>query len=126
MKENLIRNSYLSSFNISDKGLQDLIIINTKCLIDDKVHGLDKEDFFILNKEETSTYSLYNSITLADELAIDLNNVTIALEDRLSTATKATTSTADIENNDFILNQPKEERGLISNNESKLIKLDLF
>ena len=70
---------------------------------------IDKEDFFILNKEETSTYSLYNSITLADELAIDLNNVTIALEDRLSTATKATTSTADIENNDFILNQPKEE-----------------
>ena len=52
---------------------------------------------------------LYNSITLANELAIDLNNVTIALEDRLSTATKATTSTADIENNDFILNQPKEE-----------------
>ena len=70
---------------------------------------IDKEDFFILNKEETSTYSLYNSITLADELAIDLNNVTIALKDRLSTATKATTSTADIKNNDFILNQPKEE-----------------
>ena len=32
MKENLIRNSYLNSFNINDKGLQDLIIINTKHL----------------------------------------------------------------------------------------------
>ena len=37
MKENLIRNSYINSFNINDKGLQDLIIINTKCLVDDKI-----------------------------------------------------------------------------------------
>lgn len=38
MKERLIRNSYLNSFNINeeDNGLKDLIVINTKCLIDDK------------------------------------------------------------------------------------------
>ena len=38
MKENLIRNSYLNSFNINDEenGLKGLIVINTKCLIDDK------------------------------------------------------------------------------------------
>ncbi|WP_297132103.1 hypothetical protein [Terrisporobacter sp.] len=38
MKERLIRNSYLNSFNINeeDNGLKGLIVINTKCLIDDK------------------------------------------------------------------------------------------
>lgn len=38
MKENLIRNSYVNSFNINDeeKVLKYLIIITTKCLIDDK------------------------------------------------------------------------------------------
>ena len=36
MKNNLIKNAYISAFDIEDKYLKDLIIINTKCLIDDK------------------------------------------------------------------------------------------
>lgn len=36
MKNNLIKNAYISAFDIGDKYLKDLIIINTKCLIDDK------------------------------------------------------------------------------------------
>ena len=36
MKENLIKKAYISAFDISDKYLKDLIIINTKCLVDDK------------------------------------------------------------------------------------------
>ncbi len=35
MKENIIKNTYISAFDIDDKSLKDLIIINTKCLIDD-------------------------------------------------------------------------------------------
>lgn len=35
MKDNIIKKSYISSFNIEDKALKDLMIINTKCLIDD-------------------------------------------------------------------------------------------
>lgn len=35
MKQNIIKNAYISAFDIDDKSLQDLIIINTKCLIDD-------------------------------------------------------------------------------------------
>lgn len=36
MKDNIIKSSYISAFDIKDKYLKDLIIINTKCLIDDK------------------------------------------------------------------------------------------
>lgn len=35
MKDNIIKNAYISAFDIKDKYLKDLIIINTKCLIDD-------------------------------------------------------------------------------------------
>lgn len=35
--ENNIKNAYISAFEINDKSLKDLIIINTKCLIDDKI-----------------------------------------------------------------------------------------
>lgn len=35
MKDNLIKKAYISSFDIDDKYLKDLIVINTKCLIDD-------------------------------------------------------------------------------------------
>ena len=36
MKDNIIKTAYISAFDIKDKYLKDLIIINTKCLIDDK------------------------------------------------------------------------------------------
>lgn len=35
MKENIIKKSYIAAFDIEDKALKDLIIINTKCLVDD-------------------------------------------------------------------------------------------
>lgn len=35
MKDDIIKKSYIASFDIEDKSLKDLIIINTKCLVDD-------------------------------------------------------------------------------------------
>ena len=35
MKDNLIRHSYVNSFDVDDSDLKSLIIINTKCLVDD-------------------------------------------------------------------------------------------
>ncbi|WP_018592054.1 hypothetical protein [Terrisporobacter glycolicus] len=60
MKENLIRNSYLNSFNINDeeKGLTDLIILNTKCLIDDKIQRYVYIDNNRL-KDELRYYNFY-------------------------------------------------------------------
>lgn len=62
MKENLIRSSYLNSFNIDDeeKGLQDLIIINTKCLIDDKIQRYVYVDNNRL-KDELRYYNFYGT-----------------------------------------------------------------
>lgn len=62
MKENLIRNSYLNSFNIDDeeKGLEDLIIINTKCLIDDKIQRYVYVDNNRL-KDELRYYNFYGT-----------------------------------------------------------------
>lgn len=37
MKDDIIKKSYLASFDIKDKTLKDLIIINTKCLVDDSI-----------------------------------------------------------------------------------------
>lgn len=60
MKESLIRNSYLNSFNINDeeKGLTDLIILNTKCLIDDKIQRYVYIDNNRL-KDELRYYNFY-------------------------------------------------------------------
>ncbi|WP_419726160.1 hypothetical protein [Terrisporobacter petrolearius] len=60
MKDNLIRNSYLNSFNINDeeKGLTDLIIINTKCLIDNKIQRYVYIDNNRL-KDELRYYNFY-------------------------------------------------------------------
>ncbi|MGL5694930.1 MAG: hypothetical protein ACRCXA_12685, partial [Peptostreptococcaceae bacterium] len=35
MKDDVIKNCYLAAFDINDKNLKDLMIINTKCLVDD-------------------------------------------------------------------------------------------
>lgn len=69
MKENLIRNSYLNSFNINDekKGLQDLIIINTKCLIDDKVQRYVYIDNNRL-KDELRYYNFYGTKPAYDDI----------------------------------------------------------
>lgn len=60
MKERLIRNSYLNSFNINeeDNGLKALIVINTKCLIDDKTQRYVYVDNNRL-KDELIYYNFY-------------------------------------------------------------------
>ncbi len=69
MKENLIRNSYLNSFNINDegKGLQDLIIIDTKCLIDDKIQRYVYIDNNRL-KDELRYYNFYGTKPSYDDI----------------------------------------------------------
>ena len=67
MKENLIRNSYLNSFNINDKGLQDLIIINTKCLVDDKIQRYVYIDNNRL-KDELRYYNFYGTRPSYDDI----------------------------------------------------------
>ena len=69
MKENLIRNSYLNSFNIDDKskGLEHLIIINTKCLIDDKTQRYVYIDNNRL-KDELRYYNFYGTKPLYDDI----------------------------------------------------------
>ena len=67
MKENLIRNSYLNSFNINDKGLQDLIFINTKCLVDDKIQRYVYIDNNRL-KDELRYYNFYGTRPSYDDI----------------------------------------------------------
>lgn len=69
MKESLIRNSYLNSFNIDDEkdGLKDLIIINTKCLIDDKIQRYVYIDNNRL-KDELRYYNFYGTKPSYDDI----------------------------------------------------------
>lgn len=69
MKENLIRNSYVNSFNINDEGsgLSDLIIINTKCLIDDKIQRYVYIDNNRL-KDELRYYNFYGTKPTYDDI----------------------------------------------------------
>ena len=69
MKENLIRNSYLNSFNIDDKskGLEHVIIINTKCLVDDKIQRYVYIDNNRL-KDELRYYNFYGTKPSYDDI----------------------------------------------------------
>ncbi|MEG0050934.1 MAG: hypothetical protein RR712_02045 [Terrisporobacter sp.] len=68
MKENLIRNSYLNSFNINDdNGLKNLIIINTKCLVDDKTQRYVYIDNNRL-KDELRYYNFYATKPCYDDM----------------------------------------------------------
>lgn len=69
MKENIIRNSYLNSFNIDDKskGLEHLIIINTKCLVDDKIQRYVYIDNNRL-KDELRYYNFYGTKPSYDDI----------------------------------------------------------
>ena len=69
MKENLIRNSYLNSFDIDDidGGLKDLIIINTKCLVDDKIQRYVYVDNNRL-KDELRYYNFYGTKPSYDDI----------------------------------------------------------
>src|SRR5699024_1940314 len=61
MKDNLIKKAYISAFDIDDKNLKDLIVINTKCLVDDKV----QRSVYIDNKrlkDELIYYKFYGGI----------------------------------------------------------------
>lgn len=59
MKDEIIKKSYISSLDIEDKSLKDLIIINTKCLVDDNIQRY----VFIDNnrlKDELIYYRFYS------------------------------------------------------------------
>lgn len=61
MKDNIIKKSYMSAFDIDDKNLKDLIIVNTKCLVDD---GKNRYVFVDSNrlKDELIYYRFYGEI----------------------------------------------------------------
>ena len=82
--------------------------INKEVLNSSKLYNqiIDKDDFFILNKEKTSNYFLYNSTTLADELNINSNDIAI-------------TSTENTKDNNFILNKQNDE---VINNKYLILK----
>lgn len=59
MKDEIIKKSYIACFDIGDKALKDLIIINTKCLVDDNTQRY----VFIDNnrlKDELIYYKFYS------------------------------------------------------------------
>ena len=58
MKDNIIKKLYISAFDIEDKSLKDLIIINTKCLIDDGIQRCVQVDNNRL-KDELIYYRYY-------------------------------------------------------------------
>jgi len=58
MKDDIIRKSYVGAFDIADKGLRDLIIINTKCLVDDNTQRFVYMDNNRL-KDELIYYKYY-------------------------------------------------------------------
>ncbi len=60
MKDNLIKNCYISSFDIEDESLKHLIIIGTKCLIDDKT----QRNVYVDNnrlRDELIYFNFYNN-----------------------------------------------------------------
>ena len=58
MKDDIIRKSYIAAFDVADKGLRDLIIINTKCLVDDNTQRFIYMDNNRL-KDELIYYKYY-------------------------------------------------------------------
>ncbi|MEF9991198.1 MAG: hypothetical protein RRZ84_02040 [Romboutsia sp.] len=59
MKDDVIKKSYMATFDIEDKALKDLIIINTKCLVDDVTQRYVYIDNNRL-KDELIYYRYYN------------------------------------------------------------------
>ena len=61
MKDNIIKKCYLAAFDINDKNLKDLMIINTKCLVDD---GKNRYVYIDSNrlKDELIYYRFYGEI----------------------------------------------------------------
>ena len=81
MKDNLIKKSYISAFNIDDKYLKDLIVVNTKCLIDDNIQRCVYIDNNRL-RDELIYYKFYgenpnynNIINLLLPVIISNNNI---------------------------------------------------
>lgn len=67
MKENLIKKAYISAFDIDDKNLKDLIVINTKCLVDDKIQRCVYIDNKRL-KDELIYYKFYGEIPIYNNI----------------------------------------------------------
>lgn len=61
MKDNIIKKCYLAAFDINDKNLKDLMIINTKCLVGD---GKNRYVYIDSNrlKDELIYYRFYGEI----------------------------------------------------------------
>jgi len=59
--DDIIKNCYLASFDIDDKNLKDLLIINTKCLIDDSKNRFVYIDSNRL-KDELIYYRFYGQV----------------------------------------------------------------
>ena len=60
MKDDLIKNCYISSFDIEDESLKHLIIVGTKCLIDDKT----QRNVYVDNnrlRDELIYFNFYNN-----------------------------------------------------------------
>ena len=81
MKDNLIKKAYISAFNIDDKYLKDLIVVNTKCLIDDNIQRCVYIDNNRL-RDELIYYKFYgektnynNIINLLLPVIISNNNI---------------------------------------------------
>lgn len=67
MKENLIKKAYISAFDIDDKNLKDLIVINTKCLVDNKIQRCVYIDNKRL-KDELIYYKFYGEIPIYNNI----------------------------------------------------------
>lgn len=81
MKDDIIKKSYLASFDIKDKTLKDLIIINTKCLVDDSTQRQvaidnnrlkDELIYYRIYSEKPQYYSIMNIL-----LPVVLSNTNI-------------------------------------------------
>lgn len=61
MKDDVIRNCYLAAFDIDDKNFKDLMIVNTKCLVDD---GKNRFVYIDSNrlKDELIYYRFYGEV----------------------------------------------------------------
>lgn len=67
MKDDIIKKAYISAFDINDNGLKDLLIINTKCLVDDATQRYVYIDNNRL-KDELIYYNYYGEKTIYNNI----------------------------------------------------------
>ena len=77
MKDELIKKSYISSFDTNNKLIKDLMIINTKCLVDNNTQRQVYLDRARL-REEILYYKFYGQ-SIDDQNLVDINLLNIIL-----------------------------------------------